>query len=134
MDKNILVLGLVRGGLSLLFVICGFTALVVGARLYYKGMGHSPDGSSIDASGGKFKLSASLKTVGSMMMITSILWGLLAYLSLPRYEGPSGQAMNIIVGERLYTEKVRETPVEVGSKDIPSQRSAESRVQNSPSP
>lgn len=72
MDNSILLIIVFRGVLSLLFVCAGIGALIVGSRLYLRGVGMEPDGSSIDAGKGALNVRASLKTVGSVVMFTSV--------------------------------------------------------------
>lgn len=71
----------IRGVLSLLFIGAGITALIIGGKLYSKGTGLMEDGAEVTAKEKKIKL----KTVGSVVMATSIAWGYLAFLSLPKY-------------------------------------------------
>jgi len=76
---------LVRGILSGLLVAGGFSALFIGWKLYYHGIGLSPDRSTVKASTGTFDIRLSLKNVGATVMVTSVAWGLVAIWSLPSY-------------------------------------------------
>ena|SRR5580765_5462294 len=88
---------LVRGILTGLFLAAGIMALIMGWRLYSKGTGMAQDGTTVEAERGKVKGKASLQTVGSVVMATSIGWGALAYLSLPKpkvEQGSTGFSMS----------------------------------------
>jgi len=74
---------IVRAILTLSFLAAGILALIMGYRLYVKGVGLAPDGTTVNADVSKQKINVSLKTVGSVVMATSIGWGALAYLSRP---------------------------------------------------
>jgi hypothetical protein len=84
MEDQLTLLIVIRGILALGFVVAGIAALRIGSRLYAQGTGLKRDGTVVNAQQGKFKLQASLKTVGSVLMLTSVAWGVLAYLSLPK--------------------------------------------------
>jgi hypothetical protein len=74
---------IMRTILALCFLGVGLAALIIGWRLYATGVGREADGVDIGRTGGGFGVTASLKTVGSVVMATSILWGVLAFYSLP---------------------------------------------------
>ena len=77
---------------ALLCIVVGFAALKYGKDLYVSGIGLQQDGSSVDVSGAKIQL----KTVGSVVMLTSIAWGVLAWQIFPDYH--SDEAGNVKVG------------------------------------
>ena len=62
--------------LSVLFLVTGFCALIIGASLYRSGVGLSQDGTTVDIR----KIKGTFKTVGSVVMMTS-----------PSYESPYEQ-------------------------------------------
>ncbi len=67
---------------ALLCIIAGFFALKIGKDLYMSGAGISEEGSSIEVKGVK----AQMKTVGSVVMLTSVAWGFLGMQIFPDYK------------------------------------------------
>jgi hypothetical protein len=84
MDSQFLTFASMRFLFSLFFFAAFLMVLVFGLRFYLKGLGLGPDGSEIEVSHGEFKARASLKTVGAVLMLTSVVLGCLAYKTLPR--------------------------------------------------
>jgi hypothetical protein len=82
MKDPLLLVIIIRGVLSLLFIGAGIAALIIGWKLYVRGVGVTKDGTQMAFKRKK----VTLKTVGSVVMATSVAWGYLAYLSLPRYK------------------------------------------------
>jgi hypothetical protein len=79
--------------LAALLILGGIVALFIGRSLYLKGMGFKPDSSSVAA----HKVKASLKTVGSVVMATSVAWGGLGYLTAPHFtNGPGGTSVAVL--------------------------------------
>ena len=73
--------------LAALLIGGGIAALFIGKNLYLKGIGLQPDKTTVVA----HKIKASLKTVGSVVMTTSVAWGGLGYLTSPTFSyGPEG--------------------------------------------
>lgn len=72
---------LIYGIETLACIIIGFLALKYGKDLYFKGIGIQQDGSSIEIKGVKTQL----KTVGSVLMLTSFAWGFLGWQIIPDY-------------------------------------------------
>ncbi len=78
-----------------LVVVCligmGFYSIKQGLKLYRNGTGLKEDGTLISAEGKRVNIRLSLKTVGSVLMVTALGWGYLAYLSLPSIEQVTDQ-------------------------------------------
>ncbi len=74
----------IKGLLAVCLVAGGLYALKIGYRLYLKGVGLVPDGSEDDGKNGALRVKASLKTVGSVVMATSVAWGALGYFASPK--------------------------------------------------
>lgn len=70
---------IIKAVLAMLLIIGGFVALFMGKNLYVRGVGLAVDGSQVEVNNVK----ASLKTVGSVVMATSVAWGWLGYLASP---------------------------------------------------
>lgn len=82
---------LARSLLSVLFIIGGLYSLKKGFQLYINGVGLKEDSLHLSASSDKNSINLSLKRVGTVVMLTSIAWGTLAYLVMPqglRVESP----------------------------------------------
>lgn len=80
---HVTVILLVRGVITLAFIAGGMYALHIGYRLYMSGVGLKPDGTTADIRSATVKVRTGLKTVGSVLMATSIAWAFVAYLSRP---------------------------------------------------
>ena len=78
---------LVRGILAAILAAGGLYALNRGFRLFVIGVGEKKDDASVEF--GRFK--ASSKSVGSFVMITACVWGLLGYLTVPVLETEVGR-------------------------------------------
>lgn len=92
---------------ALLCIIAGFFALKIGKDLYMSGAGISEEGSSIEVKGVK----AQMKTVGSVVMLTSVAWGFLGMQIFPDYKRNKD---GIILGSP--------TPKMVSSNDFTSEK------------
>ena len=84
MDMNFVFFVVGRFILSLGFLAVGFLSLMYGVRLFSKGVGSDPDNSVVVLGIGKKQVEVSLRTVGSVVLATSVAWGSLAYLTLPK--------------------------------------------------
>jgi hypothetical protein len=86
MDPAIVAM-ILKSVLAALLIVGGIAALFIGKSLFLKGAGLQSDGTKIETK----KIKASLKTVGSVVMATSIAWGGLGYLASPSFSyGPEG--------------------------------------------
>jgi hypothetical protein len=74
-----------KAGISVLLIIGGCIALFIGRQLYSSGVGLTPDGTEVELK----KIKASLKTVGSTVMATSVAWGALAVWAAPTLDNNS---------------------------------------------
>lgn len=70
--------------LAVAFGVVGAYALVVGKRLYVSGVGLEEEGTKFVARREQVEVNVSLKTVGAAVLTTSVAWGFLAYLALPK--------------------------------------------------
>ena len=75
---------LARSLLSILFILGGLYSLKKGFQLYINGVGLKEDSFHLSASTDKSSINLSLKRVGTIVMLTSIAWGFLAYLVMPQ--------------------------------------------------
>lgn len=76
-----------KSALAAFLIAGGIAALFIGKGLFLKGVGLQSDGTKIETK----KIKASLKTVGSVVMATSVAWGGLGYLASPSFSyGPQG--------------------------------------------
>ncbi len=73
-------------GLALLCGIGGICAIFIGKGLYLRGLGIASDGSKIAAEKGDFKVNATLKNTGTVLMVTSVLWAGIGLLASPSFE------------------------------------------------
>jgi len=80
--------------LALFLIAGGILALIFGKDLYLQGVGLKHDGSIINVK----KVKASLKTVGSVVMGTSVAWGFLAYLESPVLKKSNTGSISIASG------------------------------------
>lgn len=80
--------------LALLLIAGGVLALFFGKNLYLRGVGLQHDGTTVDFK----KIKASLKTVGSVVMGTSVAWGFLGYLASPSLKTGQGGITTIASG------------------------------------
>jgi len=88
MDDPTVVALITKTFLATLLIIGGILALFIGKNLYVRGVGLHHDGTEIEVD----NIKASLKTVGSVVMATSVAWGGLGYLTSPSYLlGPEGE-------------------------------------------
>jgi cell wall-associated NlpC family hydrolase len=117
--------------ISVLLVFGGIFALVIGYKLYLKGIGIISDGSRIEINNAK----ASLKTVGSVVMVTSVAWGGFGYLASPKYlwrkesvtvssfgnHSPliNGNNVKSKIGNDSHSDKYSVNTVKVNRKDNP---------------
>lgn len=92
LDPNFFVYVFGRFILSLGFLIAGVYTLHKGFDLYSTGVGLYSDGSHVSGSGEAGEIDVSLKTVGSVVMMTSVVWGIIAFFTLPKvkYQSPYG--------------------------------------------
>ena len=93
MEQTTLTL-MIRGVIALSLIAGGVFALFIGRRLYLEGIGLAPEGTVIQTQGKRFNLKASLKTVGTVVMVTSVLWGFLGYLALPSLGSETMEKIN----------------------------------------
>ncbi len=100
---------------TILCIIVGIIAIKYGYSLYSKGVGLESDGTSIQIN----KIKIKLQTTGSIVMFTSVVWGILAYLILPEYDnGETHIAHTKIDGESFLAETVNEDVFALYAKSI----------------
>ena len=88
MDDPTVVALVTKTFLAALLIVGGIVALFIGKNLYVRGVGLHHDGTEVEID----NIKASLKTVGSVVMATSVAWGGLGYLTSPSYSlGPEGE-------------------------------------------
>lgn len=109
---------LVRGVLALLLIVGGIVALFLGNKLYRDGIGLAPDGSVIKTSTGKFDIKLSLKTVGSVVMITSVAWGFFGYLTSPELRrSPTDLEISQLIGPEIAKVASRGLAASLGGRE-----------------
>jgi len=74
--------------IAALLVIGGICSIVFGFRIYWKG--HTTEtkddfDTDADVKNAKLKIKAKLQNVGSVLMLTAILWGFFGYEASPKY-------------------------------------------------
>ena len=74
---------LIKGTLSLLLICGGIYALKKGFELYITGVGLKSDSLSLSSENKIGKINISLKRVGTVVMLTSVIWASLGYFSIP---------------------------------------------------
>jgi hypothetical protein len=134
--------------LAIFMAIVGLAALSGGLYLYLKGVGQQTD----DAAASRGKFGVKLKTVGSVVMATSIGWGYLAYLTAPKtFEDSTSSSSVGIAAEPVRTgvseildagrakipdpEPVKpSTPLKKTTKTTRTRKVAASRPQSPPAP
>ena len=79
MDNLTLIAIIIKSILAGLLIVGGIVAIFIGRGLYIRGVGLNPDGTQVEID----NIKASLKTVGSVVMATSVAWGFFGYLSSP---------------------------------------------------
>lgn len=88
MDDPTVVALFTKTFVAALLIVGGIVALIIGKSLYMRGVGLHHDGTKVEID----NIKASLKTVGSVVMATSVAWGTLGYLASPSYSlGPEGE-------------------------------------------
>jgi len=75
---------IIKGSLALFLIFGGMYALKKGFELYITGVGLSSDSLSLSSENKIGKINISLKRTGTVVMLTSIIWAGLGYLSLPK--------------------------------------------------
>ena len=93
---------LIKLGLSLFLIIGGFIALIIGNKLYRSGVGLNKDGSKVEYE----EVKIHLKTVGSVVMATSVAWGGLGYLAIPKYS-KSSSGVEVTLSPLNHTDKIK---------------------------
>lgn len=88
-----------KGGLAALLAAGGIYALNRGYHLVNQGKGNRQDHNFIKVLG----FSAGSGTVGSLVMITSCVWGLLAYQTRPTFEGRTVRVAQSALPKELST-------------------------------
>ena len=76
---------------SLTLVGGGVFALWKGGALFASSRGPAPDGSTFDLKIGPVHFKSGSKTIGSVLMVTSSIWAIMAWASLPKMTAEPGR-------------------------------------------
>ena len=96
--NDLTVFMLLRSLLAFLFICGGLYSLKKGFQLYVNGVGLKEEGFELSASDGEKNINLSLKRVGTVVMVTSIAWGGLAYFVMPQGIVSDGFSSNVPAG------------------------------------
>ena len=109
---------IVKCVIALMLIGGGVYALRLGFKLYMNGVGLSHDGTTIEHD----KAKASLKTVGSVVMTTSVAWGALGYFSSPGLKKGSDGFLEIASLSSSPVSSIRLAQLDLPGTSVDSER------------